>query len=158
MIFTRSITPLVQEALADTPVVLITGSRQVGKSTLVKQVSSAPYITFDDLAVLERVQHDPIGFVESLPERVILDEIQRVPELMLPIKASVDKNRKPGRFLLTGSANVLLLPKVADSLAGRMAIFTLSPLSQLELERSPTTFMDRFFHDQPRVAASPPMN
>ncbi|MGL4608972.1 MAG: ATP-binding protein [Trueperaceae bacterium] len=158
MIVPRAITPRIQGALQDTPVILITGSRQVGKSTLVKAVSSASYITFDDLAVLERAQRDPIGFVAGLPEKVILDEIQRVPELMLPIKAAVDKNRKPGRFLLTGSANVLMLPKVADSLAGRIAIFTLSPLSQLELEGSPVTFMDRLFYAQPTVTTSTPTN
>jgi uncharacterized protein len=154
-VFPRFVTPLVREALEDTPVILITGSRQVGKSTLVRQVSSAPYVSFDDLAVLERAQRDPIGFVNSLPERVILDEIQRAPELMLPIKASVDNNRKPGRFLLTGSANVLMLPKVADSLAGRIAILNLYPLSQLELEGGKQTFLDRLFHEKPVVSSSP---
>jgi uncharacterized protein len=141
----RALAPKIQEALADTPVVLIGGSRQVGKSTLAKQVSSAPYLTFDDLDTLETAKRDPIGFIERLPRQVILDEIQRVPELMLPIKASVDRRREPGRFLLTGSANVLLLPKAAESLAGRMAVFTLYPVSQLELEGREETFIDQVF-------------
>ena len=80
------------------------------------------YISFDNDSQLQAAKADPIGFIHSLPENVILDEIQRVPELFTSIKSNVDNNRKPGRFILTGSANVLLLPKLADSLAGRMEI------------------------------------
>ena len=121
-------------ALADTPVILIHGSRQSGKTTLAKM--AAPnhyYISFDDVAQLAIAKDDPIGFIKRLPEYVILDEIQRVPELFTSIKASVDNNRKPGRFILTGSANILLLPRLSDSLAGRMEIITLWPLSHCEI-------------------------
>lgn len=120
------------EALQDTPVVLIHGSRQCGQTTLVQQVGDRlgyHYITLDDDNQLQAAKYDPVGFVQSLPEKVILDEIQRAPELFTSIKASVDQNRMPGRFNLTGSANVLLLPQLADSLAGRMEIIHLRPLA-----------------------------
>ena len=113
------------EALEDTPVILIHGSRQCGKTTLAQSSClelGYHYISFDNDSQLQAAKADPIGFIHSLPENVILDEIQRVPELFTSIKSSVDSNRKPGRFILTGSANVLLLPKLADSLAGRMEI------------------------------------
>lgn len=79
-------------------------------------------MTFDNDVTRDLASNDPIGFVDGLPERVILDEVQRVPALFTSLKAAVDKHRQPGRFLLTGSANIFLLPKIADSLAGRMAI------------------------------------
>jgi predicted AAA+ superfamily ATPase len=122
-------------ALNDTPVILIHGSRQSGKTTLAK--IAAPdhyYISFDDVAQLSIAKDDPIGFIKRLPEYVILDEIQRVPELFTTIKASVDNNRKQGRIILTGSANILLLRRLSDSLAGRMEIITLWPLSHCELK------------------------
>lgn len=137
-----------REALQDTPVVLIHGSRQCGKSTLAQLVGDDlgyRYISFDDDNQLQAAKADPMGFIQSLPEKVILDEIQRTPELFLAIKANVDKNRKPGRFLLTGSANVLLLPQLADSLAGRMEIIQLRPLAQSEIARQPTSFLAQVF-------------
>ena len=146
----RYLEPLVLEALTDTPVVLLNGARQVGKSTLVQHIASqtdAAYFTLDDATVLAAASGDPENFIAGLPERVILDEIQRVPELFLAIKAAVDQNRSPGRFLLTGSANVLMLPRLADSLAGRMEILTLWPLSQSEIEGSQTKFIDSAFGD-----------
>ena len=108
------------DALDDTPVVLIHGSRQCGKTTLAQTVGERlqyNYLTFDDANQLNAAKSDPVGFVDNLPEKIIIDEIQRAPEIFASIKASVDKNRKPGRFLLTGSANILLLPKLSDSLA-----------------------------------------
>lgn len=93
----RHSTPFLLAALADTPVVFLDGARQTGKSTLVRHIGQsithAPYFTMDDLSVLSSAHNDPQGFIAGLPEKVILDEIQRVPELFLAIKASVDRNR-----------------------------------------------------------------
>lgn len=134
----RHITPLLTDALADTPVVLINGARQSGKSTLAQAVSGSPrkYLTLDDAAVLSAATSDPAGFIDALQGSVTLDEVQRAPALFLAIKAAVDRQRTPGRFLLTGSANVLLLPHVADSLAGRMEVLSLWPLSSAEIADS----------------------
>lgn len=140
--YLRHIAPLLADALADTPVVLINGARQSGKSTLVQSQAAtegAPrqYLTMDDTAVLSAARSDPAGFINGLQGAVTLDEVQRVPELFLAIKAAVDRQRQPGRFLLTGSADVLLLPGIADSLAGRMEVLSLWPLSCAEMEGSP---------------------
>lgn len=143
---TRHIAPLLAEALSDTPVVLVNGARQSGKSTLVQSANGATsgaktqrrYLTLDDTAVLSAAKSDPAGFINGLQGPVTLDEVQRVPELFLPIKAAVDRQRDPGRFLLTGSADVLLLPDIADSLAGRMEVLSLWPLSMAELADSPS--------------------
>ena len=134
--YPRHITPHVEAALQDTPVILLNGARQTGKSTLAQSLLANPdyrYLTLDDAVVLAAARRDPAGFVAGLGGPVILDEVQRAPELFLAIKAQVDRQRIPGRFLLTGSANVLLLPQVADSLAGRMDILSLWPLSQAEM-------------------------
>lgn len=114
--FKRHILEEIQEAMSDTPVILIVGARQVGKSTLAARLApQAAHFTLDDLSVLDAARRDPVGFVRDLPSPALIDEIQRAPELLLPIKASVDRDRRPGRFVLTGSANVLTLPRVADS-------------------------------------------
>jgi hypothetical protein len=134
--FPRFVEHKLLEALQDTPVVLIHGSRQSGKTTLAQMVGQRHnylYITFDDVNQLNSAKADPVGFIDSLPEKTILDEIQRVPEIFTSIKSSVDKNRLPGRFILTGSANVLLLPTLSDSLAGRIEIIHLRPLAQAEI-------------------------
>jgi predicted AAA+ superfamily ATPase len=134
--------------LQDTPVVLIHGSRQCGKTTLAQAVGEDlgyHYISFDDDNQLQAAKADPVGFVQSLPEKVILDEIQRAPELFTSLKASVDRNRQSGRFILTGSANVLLLPKLADSLAGRMEILRLRPLAQCEIAGQKPAFLKQLF-------------
>jgi predicted AAA+ superfamily ATPase len=136
------------EALGDTPVVLVHGPRQCGKTTLARLVGEErgyAYVTFDDDVARNAAENDPTGFVQGLPARVILDEIQRVPGLFTALKAEVDRRRKPGRFLLTGSANVLLVPRLADSLAGRMEILRLFPLAQTELNRRKSTFLDGLF-------------
>jgi hypothetical protein len=130
------------------PVVLIHGPRQCGKSTIARMLGDAmgyAYMTFDNDVVRDFALNDPIGFVDELPDRVILGEVQRVPQLFTTLKAVVDKDRQPGRFLLTGSANILLLPKLADSLAGRMAIQRLYPFAQCELEGRASDFLDRLF-------------
>ena len=142
----RIIEPRLVEALEDAPVVLLHGPRQSGKSTLVREVGEADgraYFSFDDDVVREAAASDPVGFVMDLPARVTLDEIQRVPQLFTTLKAAVDRDRTPGRFLLTGSANVLLMPRLADSLAGRMAVLRLHPFAQVEIERSAPSFLDR---------------
>jgi len=128
-----------EEALGDTPVVLIHGPRQCGKTTLAQKIGKQygyNYLSFDDVNLVAAAKADPVGFVDRLGQRVILDEIQHVPELFSSIKQSVDRHRQPGRFLLTGSTNVLLLPKLADSLAGRLEILPLRPLARCEIERN----------------------
>lgn len=148
--YPRYLAPRLREALADTPVVLIHGPRQCGKTTLARAVGARRryhYVSFDEEAARQAAQQDPVGFVAGLPERSILDEIQRVPELFLAIKDAVDRRRVPGRFLLTGSANVLFVPRVADSLAGRMGILRLHPLAQCELAGKPPRFLDALFGD-----------
>lgn len=142
-----------EEALTDTPVVLVHGPRQCGKTTLARMVGDAAgydYITFDNDVQLAAAQADPMGFVADLPEKTVLDEVQRVPSLFLALKSAVDRDRRPGRFILTGSANVLLVPKLADSLAGRMEILRLHPLAQDELARSESRFLDVLFEGQYR--------
>ena len=142
--------PHLTEALQDTPVVLIHGPRQCGKTTLARAVGDAAgyaYISFDDDVLRASVLADPVGFVSDLPDKVVLDEVQRVPELFTALKVAVDRDRRPGRFILTGSANVLLVPKLADSLAGRMEILRLHPLAQSELAAKQPDFLDALFGD-----------
>lgn len=144
----RRLAPLLLEALSDRPVVFLNGARQVGKSTLVQGLAhdrGAEYLTLDDPTVLAAVTRDPTGFISGFDGPIILDEVQRAPELFLAIKASVDRDRRPGRFLLTGSADVFLLPTASESLAGRMEILTLWPLSQGEIEGAPEGFVDALF-------------
>jgi hypothetical protein len=135
--------------LADNPAVMLVGARQTGKSTLIQspamQKDGRRFLTFDDANVLAAAKADPAGFLSSYSEPLALDEVQRVPELFLALKASVDRDRRPGRYLLSGSANVLLVPKVADSLAGRMEVLTLWPFSQGELEGVKEAFIDALF-------------
>ena len=141
-LFHRSLAPVLGEALADTPVVCLIGPRQSGKTTLVQQLASErAFVSLDEHNYYRNAGADPDGFVVSLPEAVTLDEIQRVPALLTAIKRSVDQNRRPGRFLLTGSANLLLVPTVTESLAGRMEMAQLHPLSESEKERRPGRFL-----------------
>lgn len=133
-----------QTALKDTPVVCLLGARQCGKTTLAQQLDKKrSYINFDDGAILTAAKQDPTGFIQGLPDKVILDEIQRCPELMPAIKASVDRKRTAGRFLLTGSANLLLLPSVQESLAGRVEILNLHPLTEQEKQHNSNNFIQR---------------
>lgn len=151
--YERNITPSLLAALADRPVVVLHGARQTGKSWLAQQISSrqhpANYLTLDDPAVLTAATGDPTGFIQTLQEAAVIDEAQRASELFLAIKASVDRDRRPGRFLLTGSANIWLVPKLSESLAGRMEILTLWPLSQGEIEGAQEGFVDAGFADDP---------
>ena len=155
----RNLKPQILAALRDTPVVFLQGPRQAGKSTLVQTLRGdgydAEYFTLDDAATVAAAQSDPDGFVAGLPERVILDEVQRVPELLRAIKRSVDTKRKPGRFLLTGSAQALVLPRVSESLAGRMEVLTLWPFSQGEIEEALESFVDACFAAEFRSGSFP---
>ena len=148
----RHITERVLQALADTPVALVNGARQTGKSTLVQSPEltgqNRQYLTFDDAGVLAAAQHDPNGFIAGLNTPVTLDEVQRAPELFPAIKIAVDQKRDAGRFLLTGSANVMLLPRLSESLAGRMEVLTLWPFSQGEIEGDWEGFIDVLFSKQ----------
>ena len=136
----RHAATLLEEALEDTPVTLVHGPRHCGKTTLALQVGGPrrySYMSFDDEAVLQSARRDPAGFILDLPDRVILDEVQRVPGVFLALKFSVDRNRAPGRFILTGSSNVLLVPGFANSLLGRMQVVRLHPYSQMETGLQP---------------------
>jgi predicted AAA+ superfamily ATPase len=142
----------IQMALADTRIVLVSGPRQAGKTTLVRQLAgqAMPFLTLDDATTRAAALADPTGFVRGL-QRAVIDEVQRAPDLLLAIKASVDTDPSPGRFLLTGSANLMTLPRVADSLAGRMEVVRLLPLAQAEIAGTPSTFLEQVF--QGRVPA-----
>lgn len=136
----------VATALSDTRVVLVAGPRQAGKTTLAKLFASVdrPYLTLDDPATLLAARADPTGFVRGLRSAVI-DEVQRAPDLLLALKESVDRDPTPGRFLLTGSTNLMAMPQVADSLAGRLEVITLLPFAQAELAGTPGDVLERLF-------------
>lgn len=144
--YRRLIDQRVREALADTPVVLVTGPRRAGKTTLARAMGDRGrrYFTLDDQTVLAGARIDPSGFIRGL-DRAIIDEIQRAPELLLAIKKSVDEDYRPGRFLLTGSANALTLPRVADSLAGRTETIPLLPLGQAEILARKPSFLENLY-------------
>lgn len=155
----RHLEKTLAEAMRDTPVVCILGPRQCGKSTLaLHQAPDRSYISLDDQNFYQLASTDPQGFIGDLPEFVTIDEVQRVPELTLAIKRSVDANRKPGRFLLTGSANLLQLPRLADSLAGRMEWIDLHTFSEAEKVGAPGRFLERWLdgHLDTKISASVP--
>ncbi len=146
----RNIEEELVAALADTPAVFLSGPRQAGKSTLARALAERPsrtmrYLTLDDAATFSAAATDPQGFVESLSGPTVLDEVQRVPELFRALKLSIDRDRRPGRFLLTGSADPLLAPRLSESLAGRIAWRTLWPFSQGEIAGMREAFVDRLF-------------
>lgn len=149
----RALTPLVAESLRDTPVVLLQGARQVGKSTLAKALlaehGEGRYLSLDDPTVRRAAEMDPAGFVAQAAGLTVLDEIQLAPQLFRAIKAEVDRDRRPGRFLLTGSANVLVLPKVSESLAGRIELVTLEGLSQGEVLGTSGNLVNHLFAETP---------
>jgi predicted AAA+ superfamily ATPase len=162
--FSRHLVNAITESQADTPVLLLHGARQTGKSTLMRALAGgdARYLSLDDASLLSALRADPAGYLAANPGRLLIDEVQRAPDVFLAIKHEVDlarMARKPvnGRFLLSGSANVLLLPRLADSLAGRMEVHTLWPLSQSEVRGSPgrvaVNFLDAVFAPEPPAAA-----
>jgi hypothetical protein len=154
--FARPLAASLKAALRDTPVVCLLGPRQSGKTTLARTLEPRyAYITFDDAAAVAFAKSDPTGFVAALPARAVLDEIQRVPELLRTLKLSVDRDRRPGRFVLTGSANLLLLPGLGDSLAGRMEVVQLHPLTAAEQARAPGRFLTSVLQGRLRPAVVP---
>ncbi|HWO29410.1 MAG TPA: ATP-binding protein, partial [Candidatus Acidoferrum sp.] len=155
-LFPRFSAELVATALKDTPVVMVTGPRQCGKTTLVRDLvaGNREFITMDDDTVLAAARSDPTGLVRAL-DRTTIDEVQRVPDLLRAIKKSVDDDRRPGRFLLTGSANILTLPQVSESLAGRMEIVSLLPLSRTEVRGKKPGFLKAAFDSKLGKPAEP---
>lgn len=152
--YPRFVEQRIRDALVDTRVVLVSGPRQSGKTTLGRKLANGgmTYLTLDNATVLDAAHSDPVGFVRGL-DRAIIDEVQRAPGLMLALKESVDADRRPGRFLLTGSANLMLLPRVADSLAGRMEVMRLFPLAQCEIRGVNSGFLSAAFAGEvPHVA------
>lgn len=144
----RNLEARIGKALTDTPAVLINGARQTGKTTLVRVIASRRhmrYVTFDDAATLAGARLDPAGFVEGMGERAVIDEVHQAPDLFPAIKVAIDRERRPGRFLLTGSADVLNLPRISESLAGRMEPTTLWPFSQGEMAGSEEYFVAAMF-------------
>ena len=159
--YPRAIQSKLDEAFADTPAVLVSGPRQAGKTTLVRQIAQDQglrYLTLDDPMVQLAARQDPVAWIREL-DRAVIDEVQRAPDLLLAIKKSIDEDRRAGRFLLTGSANLMTLPTVADSLAGRMETLTLLPLSQSEIAGSHGNWIDQAFQgvllstEQPVIGA-----
>jgi hypothetical protein len=127
-------TPL-RHALAGSPVVVLTGARQTGKSTLTRMLpdaSSRTYQTLDDLDLLGLAERDPDALIAA-SDRLAIDEVQRAPSLLLAVKRAVDRDRRKGQFLLTGSANLLLMRRIAETLAGRATYLTLGPMSAAEI-------------------------
>ncbi len=158
MTIKRRLTQQLTAALVDFPCVYVNGPRQAGKTTLAQMVwGEAPYVNFDDPVMITAAKQAPDSFLETYPGKLILDEIQLVPELYRSLKASIDRQRKShqGRltekYLLTGSTNILALPRLSDALVGRMVVKTLYPFSALEVARacdnstalSNTSFLER---------------
>lgn len=156
----RNIRPIVDEALATSRVVCLLGARQVGKSTLAERVLTDEHrsavLTLDDEATRDAALADPTGFIAALRPSAVIDEIQRAPDLLLAIKARVDKSNVPGQSLLTGSANLRTLPTVADALPGRVDYVTLRPFSQGELSHRSENLIDNLFEGRfPPIADAP---
>lgn len=152
---TRKAQVMVAEALEDTRVVTINGARQSGKSTLAQVVAATQdpvrSLTLDDPVALCAAEDDPVGFIEH-EGLLVIDEVQRAPELFLAIKADVDADPRPGRYLLTGSAQVLGLKSLPDALPGRMETIELWPFSQGEVANAPDRFIDAALADGPGLA------
>lgn len=147
----------VLRALSDTRVVMIHGPRQCGKSTLARNIANETgraFIQLDDASTRSAARHDPRGFLEARPGNIVLDEVQLAPELLPAIKLRVDNDPRPGQFLLTGSADVLVLPTISESLAGRMEIVELFPFSQGELEGGEDALLDTVFDSDASFAHS----
>jgi predicted AAA+ superfamily ATPase len=159
--FPRHTELLVLEALNDTRVVLVGGARQVGKSTLMRSIVAGPHpaeeLSLDNRLTREAALADPEGFLAGLKGPAFIDEIQRAPDLLLAIKDAVDRDLTPGRFLLTGSANVLSVRGVKDALTGRMEMVQLWPLAQSEIHGSSSNFVDALFASQPPNIAGAPV-
>src|ERR1039457_571706 len=148
----RDITNQIVNALADMPVVALTGMRQTGKSTFLQEqveLKGRKYITLDDFAQLAAAKENPDNFLDT-DESLIIDEVQRCPELFVAIKRAVDRRRVPGQFILSGSANLLLMKNISESLAGRAIYFNMHPFSRRELngQTGKIPFIKSFFNEQ----------
>ena len=159
-LFPRHIRRDVLDALSESRAVALLGARQAGKSTLVADIVEKEYparlISLDDEATARAARADPTGFVAEITGPAAIDEIQRAPELLLAIKRRLDTDQTRGQFLLTGSANILSLPTVADALPGRVEYLTLWPFSQGELRSVQETFIDGLFEGRfPRLTGTP---
>lgn len=151
-ILPRAIAPRIEEALTDTPVVVLNGARQVGKTTLVRSLAyrgTTELVTLDDPTSREAAELDPRAFVDRPVDTLVIDEVQLVPALFRAIKVEVDRDRRPGRFVLTGSSRLLAAPDMADALVGRVETLELWPFSQGEMTRRHEGFIDHLF-DAPR--------
>ncbi len=146
----------IEDARGRSRVTLVTGPRQAGKSTLVQEIAGhdMPYLTMDNENIRAEAIADPVKFMKGV-DRAIVNEVQRAPDLLLEIKRLVDMDTRWGRFLLTGSANLLTLPRVADSLAGRMSLVLLLPLSQVEIRGGQGTFLESVFQGEAPEASDP---
>jgi predicted AAA+ superfamily ATPase len=153
LLYPRHLRPLLLEALADTRVVFLAGARQVGKTTLTREIAAGEHpmttLNLDETATREAALRDPAGFLAALPKPVLIDEIQHVPDLLLEIKSAVDRDRRPGQFLLTGSANILTSKKVKDALTGRIETLNLWPLAQSEVRGGKSNFVDALLGGTP---------
>jgi len=157
----RSLRPFALEMLTESRAVAIVGARQVGKSTLLRDLTGSDYpaqvVTLDERANRAAAAEDPTGFVASLPSPVAIDEVQRVPDLLLAIKDRLDRDDSRGQFLLTGSANILALPSVKDALPGRVDYMTLWPLSSTEIEGSDGNLVDALLRAEPPQLSAVPL-
>ena len=150
--YPRFIERQIREAMKDTRVVLLCGPRQSGKTTLAERIADnvIPFVSLDDATTLDAALSDPVGLIRGL-DKAIIDEVQRAPDLLLAIKTAVDADQRAGRFLLTGSANLMTLPRISDSLAGRMQVVRLLPLAQAEVRETHSSFLkDVFACDVPK--------
>lgn len=156
----RKVRAQVLEALGDTPIVLVMGARQVGKSTLTRDIAANEdprrILSLDNTTVREAAARDPTGFVADIDGPVLIDEVQRVPDLILEMKDSLEEDRTAGRYLLTGSSNLLRSRKIQEALTGRIDIVELWPLAQSEIEESSGNFVDALFAAKPPVLSGQP--
>lgn len=146
--YTRYIEEKLKKYLKIFPVVFLSGARQAGKTTFIKEFiknNGYTFVTFDDDTSLYAAKNDPAGFIKMLKKPLVIDEVQRVPELFLSIKKMVDEENVLGQIILTGSSNPLVLPKISDSLAGRMGILQLYPFSQGEINNKKENFLSWIF-------------
>ena len=133
----RVLTAKVVQASRHFPIVSVMGPRQSGKTTLVRSAfPKADYVSFEDADIRRNVEQDPRGFLSSFRQMLIIDEVQRIPDVFSYIQGIVDERGKNGQFIFTGSQNYLLHEKISQSLAGRVALLKLLPLSLAELKQA----------------------
>jgi len=157
MKYPRTLKSHIENALKYFPVVLLTGARQVGKSTLALDILDT-YMTFDDITVYASARSDPKTFINSLKKPVVIDEIQKMPEILTAIKMDVDRKRVNGSYLLTGSSNIMAYKNIADSLAGRIAVLELMPLSCKEIGSKDDDILDTLFSQKIAKVRLPDIN